>query len=65
VAFATAVVELQEKRQAADYDPLTRFRASDAIAAIRAARAALRRFETASAARRKAFLTLLLFPPRR
>ena len=65
VAFATAVVELQEKRHAADYDPIIRVRTSDATTAIRTARAALAAFERASATRRRAFLTLLLFPPRR
>jgi hypothetical protein len=65
VAFATAVVELQERRHAADYDPMVRVKTSDALAAIRTARAALRRFGNASIPRRRAFLTLLLFPPRR
>lgn len=65
VAFATAVVELQEKRHAADYDPMVRVKTLDAQLAIRTARAAVARFNNASPKRRKAFLTLLLFPPRR
>ena len=65
VAFATAVVDLQEKRHTADYDPMVRVKTSDALAAIKAARAAVARFGTATAKGRKAFLTLLLFPPRR
>ena len=63
-AFAAAVLELQEKRLAADYDPLVRIRASDVFAAIGCAREALRRFRKASGPRRTAFLALLLFRPR-
>jgi hypothetical protein len=63
-AFASAVVELQEKRHAADYDPLIRVRSSDAILAVSVGRTALDRFDSASAMRRRAFLGLLLFPPR-
>ena len=63
-AFAAAVVDLQEKRHDADYDPMRRMNRSDALVAIRTARAALRRFEKASATRRGMFLSLLLFPPR-
>jgi hypothetical protein len=64
-AFASAVLELQQKRHAADYAPLIRVLTSDAIVAVRMARAALTRFNNASPARREAFLSLLLFPPRR
>lgn len=63
-AFATAVVELQEKRHAADYDVMIRMNKSDALLAISTARAALRRFEKANKTRRVAFLSMLLFPPR-
>lgn len=63
-AFAAAAVDLQEKRHAADYDPLIRVSLSDALLAIGTARAAVRRFRRANAARRQAFLALLLFPPR-
>jgi uncharacterized protein (UPF0332 family) len=63
-AFATAVVELQEKRHVADYDVMIRMNKSDAVLAINTARAALRRFEKAKEARRVAFLSMLLFPPR-
>ncbi|HEX4159525.1 MAG TPA: hypothetical protein VHY79_13710 [Rhizomicrobium sp.] len=65
IAFSAAFVELQEKRHAADYDPMIRVKLSDARLAIRTARAAVGRFNAASNARRKAFLSLLLFPPRR
>ena len=63
-AFAAAVVELQEKRHAADYDVMIRMNKSDAVLAISTAKAALRRFNKASKARRLAYLSVLLFPPR-
>lgn len=63
-AFAAATVELQEKRQRADYDPLVRVKSSDAQLAIRTARAALERLNAAAADEREAFLSLLLFAPR-
>jgi hypothetical protein len=63
-AFASAAVELQEKRHAADYDPPIRIRTSDAALAIATARSAVGRFGSADAAARRAFLNLLLFPPR-
>jgi hypothetical protein len=64
IALATAVVDLQEKRHLADYDPLLRVSASDATLAVATGRAALLRFRNASRARRKAFLSLLVFSPR-
>lgn len=63
-AFSAALIELQKNRYAADYDPLRRFKTSDAILAVQTARTALRRFHQASPSRRQAFLTLLLFQPR-
>ena len=63
-AFATAAVELQEKRHRADYNPEPRFRISDAKAAIGTARSAVQYFTRAGQDRQKAFLTLLLCPPR-
>ncbi|MBX9843678.1 MAG: hypothetical protein K2Z80_17905 [Xanthobacteraceae bacterium] len=63
-ALATAVVDLQERRHAADYDPLFRVQMSDAILAVATARTALTRFRSANRARRKAFLSLLVFTPR-
>ncbi len=62
--FASAVVELQEKRHAADYDPARRFTTLDAKLAIQAAREAVKTFERADSQKRKTFLTLLLFSPR-
>src|SRR5205085_11520225 len=34
IAFAAAVLELQQKRYAADYDPMIRVKASDAVLAV-------------------------------
>ncbi len=65
VAFAVAVTELQQKRHRADYDPMVRVRTSDAVSAVNTARAAVRKLLNAPPADRRAFLTLLLFPPRR
>lgn len=62
--FATAVVELQEKRNKADYDPQSVFRTSDVKLVIRTARSAVRRFGSATEECRKAFLTLLICPSR-
>src|ERR1044071_2961633 len=44
VAFATAVVDLQEKRHLADYHPLFRAGMSEAVSAIATSRTALTRF---------------------
>jgi hypothetical protein len=63
-AVAASVVELQDARYAADYDPLVFLKRSDAALAVRTARRAVKRFDSATAKSRKAFLTLLLFPPR-
>ena len=62
--FSTGAIELQEKRHLADYNPLPRFRTSDAKLAISTARSAVSRFQAASEDHRKAFLTLLVCPPR-
>ena len=63
-AYSQAVLELQEKRISADYDPLRRYRRSDALVAIIAGQIALTRFESATEAEREAFLALLVFKPR-
>jgi hypothetical protein len=63
-AVASAVVDLQEKRHAADYDPRPTVSSSDAALAISTARVALARLASASRASRKAFLTLVVFSPR-
>ena len=64
-AFATAVIELQDKRNTADYDPGVRLKTLDAMTSIRTAEAALRRLQRADAGQRRAFFMLLLFPPKR
>lgn len=63
-ALATAVVELQEKRHAADYDPLFRVNMTDAVLAVATGRTALIRFRRANSTRRKAFISLAVFSPR-
>jgi hypothetical protein len=63
-AYAVSVVELQEKRYSADYNPLVSVTLSDARLAIATARTAVDRFTTSSTAGRSAFLMLLLFAPR-
>jgi uncharacterized protein (UPF0332 family) len=62
--FATAVLDLQEKRHLADYDPQFRVTKSDALLTISTARTALSRFDSAPPDQQQAFLSLLLFPPR-
>jgi hypothetical protein len=63
-ALATALVDLQEKRHLADYDPLFRVNTSDAVLAVATARSAVARFNNASRASRRAFLSLVVFTPR-
>ena len=63
-ALSTAVIELQEKRHLADYNPQPRFTTSDARLAISTARSAVHRFQAASVEERKVFLTLLVCLPR-
>jgi hypothetical protein len=63
-ALATAVVDLQEKRHAADYDPLFRASTAEAIVAVQTGRNALSRLRNANPTRRKAFLSLVVFSPR-
>jgi uncharacterized protein (UPF0332 family) len=63
-AFANAFVGLQEKRHTADYDPSGRVKTADASLAIATARDAVKRFQQADEADRRAFLDLLLFSPR-
>jgi hypothetical protein len=63
-AFAEAVVQLQEERLAADYDPLAYVTRSETVTLVAAAQDAFARFRDAPAEERAAFLTLLLFKPR-
>ena len=64
VAVANALVELQEKRHKADYDPLYRVSISDAVLAVVTGRTALSRLTDANRTRKKAFLSLVVFSPR-
>lgn len=64
IAVATAVLDLQEKRHLADYDPLFRVGISDAVLAIATGRTALVRFRNAPSEPRKVFLSLLVFSPK-
>jgi hypothetical protein len=63
-AAAAAIVELQEKRHAADYDPFGRVKTADALLAIRTGRSGVARLLRAEEMERKRFLALLMFPPR-
>jgi hypothetical protein len=60
-AFADAVIDLQEKRNRADYDPLFRVTRSEALPATETGRAALARFRNANRTLRKVFLSLAVF----
>jgi hypothetical protein len=62
IALATAVVDLQEKRHLADYDPLFRVRMSDALLAVATSRDALTRFRKVNRTRRKNFLFIAYLP---
>ena len=62
--IAIAVVELQDKRQDSDYNPLISVKASDAKALIATARDAAARFGRLSRDERRTFLCLLVFQPR-
>jgi hypothetical protein len=64
-AYAEGLLELQEKRILADYDPQKRYRRLDAVAAIASAQRALTRFKKATDAEREAFLALLVVKPTR
>jgi hypothetical protein len=64
-AYYDAFPDLQEQRHSADYDPLQRFRTSDAKSVIGTSRGIITRLSAAPVQKRKAFLYLLLFPPRR
>ena len=65
LAVANLFPDLQNERHAADYDSLRSYATADAASLIATARSALGQFGIAPAADRKAFLYLLLFPPKR
>lgn len=62
--FAKTLVDLQDSRHLADYDPLSRATRSNAARMVQRARDALQRFRHVSRVPRRAFLTLVIFPPR-
>ncbi len=64
LAFSTAVIDLQEKRHLADYNPEPRFKTSDVILAVSTGRSGVQRFQAATEEQRKTFLSLLVCPPR-
>jgi len=67
VSFAELVLNLREERHRADYHPEPSARFDDARTqqAISDAWEAIRKFEAATVEQREAFLTLLLFEPRK
>ena len=64
MAFASAFIDVQEKRHRADYDVAARHRTLDARLAITTGRSAMAGFTGADASERRIFLTLLLCRPR-
>jgi hypothetical protein len=62
--FSELVVQLQEKRHEADYNPSPKFRLADARADIAAAEAAIERFSLADPEEKRVFLALLVFQAR-
>jgi hypothetical protein len=64
LAFADTVVELQEKRNRADYDPGFRAVKSEVVLDIARGRAALAHFRNASRSQQRAFVSLIVFSPR-
>lgn len=63
--FAAAVVQLQQDRHRADYDPLHPVIKADAITIVSLARNAITTFEASAANEQKACLTFLLFKDRK
>lgn len=63
-SFAGALIQLQRKRNEADYDPLFIATASDAQVSITAAQGAIENFRNANQNLRRAFVTLCILPPR-
>jgi hypothetical protein len=61
---ARAIVDMQEKRHTADYNPLFRATRSGVKLSLREARAALQKFQTAPEADVEALSLLLFFKPR-
>lgn len=64
VAVATAIGELQDKRNLADYDSLFRAKGSDVALLVATARNAVARLRDADQEQRRIFVSLIVFPPR-
>ena len=64
IVFARLVLNLQQERHRADYQPMAHFDEARAEQAVSAAREAIKAFEAANTEQREALLTLLLFEPR-
>jgi hypothetical protein len=62
--YAWSFVVLNEQRMLADYDPGYDIAVAEAETHIRMARAAITSLDEAAEPSKRAFLTLLLFPPR-
>ncbi|WP_298967152.1 hypothetical protein [uncultured Methylobacterium sp.] len=63
-AYADGFVTLNEQRMLADYDPTYVISPSEVTSYVLVGRTAIRLLDKADPAARRAFLTLLLFPPR-
>ncbi len=63
-AYAAGVVDLQQNRHAADYDPSKKFVASDAWLMVRTAESTIAGFGLVSEVERRSFAALLLFGAR-
>jgi hypothetical protein len=61
---ARVVLELQQERYRADYDPSWSVKSSDAHSLVGFARDSITQWTAAPAEQRDAFLLLLAFPPR-
>jgi hypothetical protein len=64
ITLAELLLDLQQKRHAADYDPAIRLSSSEARLSIDTARDTLMHLQDAPDAERAVFYGLLVFPPR-
>lgn len=62
--FASLLIDLKEKRNSADYDPLHWVKIADARNAISAARSAIEQFDNAQPEETVTFISLLVFAKR-
>ncbi|AWN51872.1 hypothetical protein DK412_09400 [Methylobacterium sp. 17Sr1-1] len=64
IGYCEAFVTMNEQRMLADYDPAYQVTPIEVVAYVRTARTAIDDLDAAGEAVRRAFLGLLLFPPR-